>query len=80
MPIFFVLLLILALTGSLVFVLKVALGVALGLFIGVALVAAMIGWRLRRALFGSRRDRWRRVGGSSRIEGLDRDHRGPQQV
>jgi len=64
-----ILLIILALTGSLVFVLKVALGVALGLLIGVALFAALIGWRIRRALFGPRRRRWRT---SSRVEVLDR--------
>jgi len=66
---FVILVLILALTGSLVFVLKVALGVALGLLIGVALVGALVGWRIRRALFGTRRRRWRP---SSRIEVLDR--------
>jgi len=56
-----IMLIILALTGSLVFVLKVALGVAL--------VGALVGWRIRRALFGSRRRRWR---SSSRVEVLDR--------
>jgi ABC-type nickel/cobalt efflux system permease component RcnA len=66
-----ILLVVLALTGSLVFVLKVALGVALGLLFGVALVAALVGWRIRRALFGARRRRWRT---SSRIEVLDRPH------
>ncbi len=75
MLLFLILLLILALTGSLVFVLKVALGVVLGVFIAMALIAALVGWRLRRALFGSRRDRSRRGRGSSRIEVLDRDYR-----
>jgi len=74
MALFFVILLIiLALTGSLVFVLKVALGVALGLFIGVALVAALVGWRIRRALFGPRRRRT-----SSRVEVLDRRDNPPR--
>ena len=70
-----ILLIILALTGSLVFVLKVALGVALGLFIGVAVVAALIGWRIRRALFGPRRRRSRT---SSRVEVLDRGDNPPR--
>ena len=70
-----ILLIILALTGSLVFVLKVALGVALGLFIGVAVVAALIGWRIRRALFGPRRRRWRT---SSSVEVLDRRDNAPR--
>jgi membrane protein implicated in regulation of membrane protease activity len=65
-----ILILILALTGALTFVLKVALGVALGLFLAVVLIASLIGWRIRRALLGPRKD-WRRVRGS-RIEVLRR--------
>jgi membrane protein implicated in regulation of membrane protease activity len=69
-----ILLIVLAVTGSLMFVLKVALGVALGLVIGVALAAVLVGWRIRRALWGPRR-RWQRRGASSRVEVLDsRDH------
>ena len=71
---FLILLILLALTGALTFVLKVALGVALGLFLAVVLIAAVVGWRVRRALWGSRRG-WRRVRGS-RIEVLRRDDRG----
>jgi membrane protein implicated in regulation of membrane protease activity len=69
-----VIVVLLAAVGVLGFVVKIALGVALGLFLGVTLVAAIITWRVRRALFGSR-SRWRRVRGSSRIEVLDRPDR-----
>ena len=70
---FFVVMLLIALlvTGTLTFVLKVALGVALGLILGIALAGALVAWRVRRALFGPRRQ-WRRVRGSSRVEVLDR--------
>jgi len=64
-----ILLIVLAVTGSLLFVLKVLLGVALGIVLGVALIGALVGWRIRRALFGPRRRR--RVRGSSRVEVLD---------
>jgi hypothetical protein len=71
-----IILILLALTGLLRVVLGVALGVALGIFLGAVLVGALIAWRVRRALFGSR-SRWRRVQGSggSRIEVLDRRDR-----
>jgi hypothetical protein len=65
-----ILIVVLAVTGTLVQVLQVALGVALGIILGIALIAAIIGWRIRRALFGSRRQ-WRKVRGSSRVEVLD---------
>jgi membrane protein implicated in regulation of membrane protease activity len=68
-----ILILLLALTGALTFVLKVALGVALGLFIAVVMIAALIGWRVRRALMGPRRGRRSR----SRVEVLDRNSRNP---
>jgi hypothetical protein len=68
-----ILLVILALTGSLLFVLKVALGVALGLFLGVFLMVAVVGgmlaWRIRRAMYGPRSRG--RVRGSSRVDVLD---------
>ncbi len=77
-----VLLLILVAIGALGFVLKVALAVALGLVIGLTAIAALTWWRIRRALFGSPRDRrrgvggrpqgqWRQVRGSSTVEVLD---------
>ena len=66
---FILLLIALAVTGGLMFVLKVALGVALGLLIGVALVGALVAWRIRRVLWGPRGRRWRR---SSRVQVLDR--------
>lgn len=44
-----VLLIILAFTGVLWLVVKIALGVALGIFLGLMLVAAIVGWRVRRA-------------------------------
>jgi hypothetical protein len=43
------LLIVLAFTGVLWLVVKIALGVALGIFLGLVLVAAIIGWRVRRA-------------------------------
>jgi hypothetical protein len=65
-----IILILLAATGALTFVLKVAVGVALGLFLGVALIGGLVAWRIRRAVFGSG-PRWRRVRGS-RVEVLDR--------
>jgi heme A synthase len=65
-----IILILLAATGALTFVLKVAAGVALGLFLGVALVGGLVAWRIRRAISGSG-PRWRRIPGSS-VEVLDR--------
>ena len=65
-----ILILLLAAVGALGFVLKVAAGVALGLFLGLAFVAAVVTWRVRRFLRGSR-TRWRQVRGSSQIEVLE---------
>ncbi len=68
----FVLLLLLALTGTLAFVLKVALGVFIGLVLAIAVASWLLIWRVRRAVYG-REPRWRRVrGSSSNIEILDR--------
>jgi len=70
-----ILILLLAALGALGFVLKVAAGVALGLFLGLAFVTALVTWRVRRFLRGSR-TRWRQVRGSSQIEVLEpRDRR-----
>ncbi len=74
MVLFLILLLILAATGALWTAFQVALGVALGVFLAVLLLGAIVGWRIRRALWGGSRPgglRWRRVPGS-RIEVLDR--------
>jgi hypothetical protein len=74
-----VLLLLLALMGVLGFVIKVAFAVALGVVLGFFLIAGLAWWRIRRALFGSRRNDRRRIpppGESSRVEVLDR--RDPQ--
>jgi heme A synthase len=68
-----IILILLAATGALTFVLKVAAGVALGLFLGVALIGGLVAWRIRRAISGSS-PRWRRIRGSS-VEVLDQDHR-----
>ena len=70
------LLVLAAIAGVLGLIVKVALGVALGVFLGFALVAAVVTWRVRRAIWGPR-NRWRRVRGrtGSRIDILDRDHR-----
>jgi hypothetical protein len=66
------LLVLLALTGTLAFVLKVALGVFIGLVLAIAVSAWLMIWRVRRAVVG-REPRWRRVrGSSSNIEVLDR--------
>jgi hypothetical protein len=75
MVVLILLLLLLALLGVLGFVIKVAFAVALGLVIAFVAIAGIVWWRVRRALFGSRRDRWRRVRGrdGSTIEVLDRD-------
>lgn len=70
----FLLLILAALTGALASVLKIAAGVALGLFVGVALVATFAAWRIRRAVFGPRPPRWRRIPGS-RVEVLERRRR-----
>jgi hypothetical protein len=72
---FIVLLLLLALMGVLGFVIKVAFAVALGVVLGFFLIAGLAWWRIRRALFGPRRDNGRRMrprGESSRVEVLDR--------
>lgn len=55
MAVLLLLLIVLAVTGVLWFVVKVAIGVALGIFLGLVAVAAVVTWRVRRALFGSRR-------------------------
>jgi membrane protein implicated in regulation of membrane protease activity len=68
-----VLILLLAAMGVLGFVVKVAFAVALGVVIGFVVLAAVLWWRVRRALFGPRY-RWRRVkgAGGSTVEVLDR--------
>jgi membrane protein implicated in regulation of membrane protease activity len=70
------LLILAAVAGILGLIIKVALGVAFGIFLGFALVAGVVWWRVRRAIWGPR-PRWREVRGpsGSRIEVLDRDHR-----
>jgi ABC-type nickel/cobalt efflux system permease component RcnA len=70
MIVLLLILVFLAVTGTLAFVLKVALGVALGLILAVAIAGFLVAWRVRRMVFGPR-SRWRRVGRSSRIEVLD---------
>jgi hypothetical protein len=70
---FLILLILLAVTGTLTFVLKIALGVALGVILSVALIGALVGWRLRRLVRGTQQ-RWREAQGrgSSHVEVLDR--------
>jgi thiosulfate reductase cytochrome b subunit len=65
---FILILLLLALMGVLGFVIKVAFAVAIGVFLGFLLVAGLVWWRVRRALFGPR-SRGRRMG-TSRVEVL----------
>ncbi len=65
-------LILLAALGVLGFVVKVAFAVALGVMLGFVLLAGLVWWRVRRALLGTRRDQWRRIHGSSKVEVLDR--------
>jgi ABC-type nickel/cobalt efflux system permease component RcnA len=68
--IFVLILLLLALTGTLWFVVKVAVGVAIGLILATVALSALLVWRVRRALGWDRnRQRWRRVP-RSRVEVL----------
>jgi len=50
------LLLLLVVTGTLWLVVKIALGVALGIFIGFLAIAAIVWWRVRRAMKKARSD------------------------
>lgn len=67
-------LILLAVAGLLGLVIKVALGVTLGILLAIAVMTAVVGWRVRRALYGPR---WRRVRGprGSSVEVLDRHKR-----
>jgi membrane protein implicated in regulation of membrane protease activity len=60
------LLLILIVTGALWLVVKIALGIALGLFLAFVAIAALVWWRVRRAM--NLRWSW---------SGRSRDHRSP---
>ena len=75
MIVLILILVLLAVSGILGFVVKVALGVAIGLILAVAIGGWLVSWRIRRLLKGPR-SRWRRVrGSSSNIEVLDRGRR-----
>ena len=66
-----ILLLILLAGGAVWAVVKVAVGVAVGLFLAFVLIAAYVGWRLRRAFRHAmegqprRTSGWRRLGSST---------------
>lgn len=71
MAVLIVILLILAITGALGFVLKVAVGVAVGLVLAGVLLVSLVAWRIRRTFLGPRpTQRWRRIP-RSRVEVLD---------
>lgn len=73
MVVLVIIVLLLALTGTLWTVVKISIAVAMGITLAVVLLAGLIGWRVRKAL-RSHEGGWRRVPGSSRIEVLDHRH------
>ncbi len=77
MAVLILILLILAITGALGFVLKVAVGVAVGIVLASVLLISLAVWRIGRTVLGPRpAQRWRRIP-RSRIEVLDPpSHRG----
>ena len=72
MVVLILILLILAITGALGFVLKVAVGVAVGIVLASVLLLSLAVWRIRRTFLGPRptAQRWRRIP-RSRVEVLD---------
>lgn len=71
MAVLILILLILAITGALGFVLKVAVAVAIGIVLAGVLLVSLVAWRIRRSMFGpSPTQRWRRIR-HSRVEVLD---------
>ncbi len=71
MVVLILILLVLAITGALGFVLKVAAGVAFGIVLAGVLLASLAIWRIRRMVLGPRpSQRWRRIP-RSRVEVLD---------
>lgn len=71
MVVLILILLILAITGALGFVVKVAVGVAVGIVLATALLVSLAVWRIRRTFLGPRpTQRWRRIP-RSRVEVLD---------
>src|SRR5206468_10798166 len=79
MIVLILILVLLAVSGILGFVVKVALGVAIGLILAVAIGGWLVSWRIRRLLKGPR-SRWRPArGSSSTIACLDRGRR-PQDA
>ncbi len=77
MAVLILILLILAITGALGFVMKVAVGVAVGIVLAAVLLVTLVAWRIRRTVLGPRpTQRWRRVP-RSRVEVLEPpSHRG----
>ena len=71
MAVLILILLILAITGALGFVMKVAVGVAVGIVLAAVLLISLVAWRIRRTVLGPRpTQRWRRIP-RSRVEVLD---------
>ena len=69
MVVLILILLVLAITGILGFVLKLAVAIAVGVVLAVVLLASLAAWRIRRTLFGPS-TRWRKIPGS-RVEVLE---------
>jgi heme A synthase len=69
MVVVILILLLLAITGILGFVLKLAVAIAVGIVLAVVLLASLAAWRIRRTLFGPS-SRWRRIP-RSRVEVLE---------
>ena len=71
MVVLILILLILAITGALGFVVKVAVGVAVGIVLAAVLIVTLVVWRIRRTILGpGQPQRWRRIP-RSRVEVLD---------
>ncbi|MDP8955681.1 MAG: hypothetical protein M3N24_01785 [Actinomycetota bacterium] len=71
MAVLILILLILAITGALGFVLKVAVGVAVGVVLATVLLVSLAVWRIRRMILGPPPgQRWRRIP-RSRVEVLE---------
>ncbi len=77
MAVLVLILLVLAITGALGFVLKVAVAVAVGVVLAVVLLVSLAVWRIRRTVLGPPpAQRWRRIP-RSRVEVLDPPPRHP---
>ncbi len=76
MAVLILILLILAITGALGFILKVAVAVAVGIVLAAVLLVSLAAWRIRRSILGPT-GRWRRIP-RSRVEVLEPRHHPPE--